>query len=192
MTGSRSLAALVLGLSSIYLYSSESPLRSFGQVIVDKSRLVHWQDSAPKNNDCIVDQIANACEDVKIHFASNTAFLACGDPLERTKWYPGALRHDAAGRSEASFRENLFKYDIKTRKTTELRVDGLEGDFVTHGMDIFEAPGDASKVCERQPPWSMSKKKMLTTYDRFTFKQCGTQEVTMRSASSHTLWVPIL
>ena len=142
--------AFLLALTSVYLTTSSSRQfleRAIGRVHINPEKLVQWKNSTALNNrDCTVDKIANACEDVKIHFSSGTAFLACGDPLERTKWYPPACRHDIGARSEASFRENLFKHDIKTGVTTELRVEGLDGDFVTHGIDLYQSPSDPSKV----------------------------------------------
>lgn len=145
--------ALLLALVSAALYGAPLAFIAslFGHVQIDSSKLVHWANGPALNNEeCVVNYAANACEDVKIHFGSNTAFLACGNPLERTHWYPPACVHDAASRSEASFREQLFKYDIKTGHTIELRIEGLEGDFVTHGIDLFQSPSDPSKVTNPQ------------------------------------------
>jgi arylesterase / paraoxonase len=112
---------------------------------IDKTRLVRWENSsALSNGECTVDTLANACEDVKIHFASSTAFLACGDPEERTRWYPPACIRTTERRS--TFRETLFKYDIESATTTQLRIHGLDGDFVTHGIDVQPHPDDVSKV----------------------------------------------
>lgn len=150
-------SALLAALVSIGLRNELLALTATvtGHLHIDSSRLVHWENSTALNNgDCVVNHIANACEDVKIHFASSTAFLACGDPIGRTHWYPPACRHDAAARSEVSFREHLFKYDIKTGVTTELKVEGLEGDFVTHGIDLFQVDGERNKVTTRNT-WVM-------------------------------------
>ncbi|KAL2113020.1 hypothetical protein VUR80DRAFT_5617 [Thermomyces stellatus] len=142
--------ALLFALASVYLGLDDSVKRLekvIGRVRIEPAKLTHWENSTALNNgDCTVDEIANACEDVKIHFASSTAFIACGDPLERTKWYPPACRHNAQARSEDSFRESVFKHDIKTGTTTELQIEGLEGDFVSHGIDIYQPPNDPSKV----------------------------------------------
>lgn len=142
--------ALLFALASVYLGLDDSLQRLekvIGRVRIEPAKLTHWENSTALNNgDCTVDEIANACEDVKIHFASSTAFIACGDPVERTKWYPPACRHNAQARSEDSFRENVFKHDIKTGTTTELQIEGLEGDFVSHGIDIYQSPNDPSKV----------------------------------------------
>lgn len=119
-----------------------------GHMNIDKAgKLQRWADSPPLNNGaCVVEYAANACEDVVVHFASSTVFAACGDPRGRAQWYPPAGQRNARGRTEASFRELLFKHDIKTGQTTELRVEGLEGDFVTHGIDLWASPTDPSKV----------------------------------------------
>ena len=121
-----------------------------GREHIDPAKLQRWADSAYLNNKhCIVNRAASACEDVIIHHASHTAFLACGNPIERTKWYPPAGPDAPAARSEASYRESLFSYDIVKGVTRELKIEGLEGDFVTHGLDVFPDPWSKSRV--RQP-----------------------------------------
>ncbi|KAK0387028.1 hypothetical protein NLU13_5342 [Sarocladium strictum] len=142
MASTRSLVGLGLLLAWLMRFLPSQGI--LGRVIIQKSQLLRWEDSDYSNNDCVVEQTANGCEDVKIHFDSNTAFLACGDPKGRASWYPGAGRHDAKSRKD--FREKLYKYDIKSKKTTELRIEGLGGDFVTHGIDVIAVPGDSSKV----------------------------------------------
>lgn len=139
--------SLLLPLLSFLLYSQSANIWALlGKVDIDKTRLVRWANSTALNSEnCQVIHAANACEDVKIHYASSTAFLACGDPLERTRWYPCAGVRTVSLRQ--SFREQLFKYDLKTGKTTELQVRGLEGDFITHGIDILPLSDDSSKVC---------------------------------------------
>lgn len=152
LTRTRLVGSALLLVLSIYLPNWIN--HAIGRATIDVSQLVQWADSTPLNNDCIVDGTANACEDVKIHFASHTAFLACGDPAGRTKFYPGAGRHDTKGRKD--FREKLFKYDIKSKKTTELVIEGLEGDFVTHGLDIYDVPGDEPTVSMCRPgKWTL-------------------------------------
>lgn len=151
MAWSRSQAfALLFAFVSVYLSTGAAPRylgKAIGRVQIDPVRLVRWENSTALNNgDCTVSELANACEDVKVHFASGTAFLACGDPLERTKWYPPACRHDVGARFETSFRESLFKHDIETGATTELRIEGLDGDFVTHGIDLYQSPSNPTKV----------------------------------------------
>lgn len=131
--------AALIGLLAFYLPSL------LGRTEIDYTRLLRWANSGPLNNqDCVVNRVADACEDSVIHYPSSTAFLACGNPSERSAWYPAAGAHNASGRT--SFRESLFKYDIKTGRTTELRIEGLEGDFVTHGIDLLESPTSKSKV----------------------------------------------
>jgi arylesterase/paraoxonase len=144
MSNARNITSLILLVALAISFFSESINKALGRVEIQKSQLLRWENTTSLNNDCKVDHSANACEDVKFHFASNTAFLACGDPEGRTSWYPGAGRHNAKRRKD--FREKLFKYDVKSGKTTELRIEGLEGDLVTHGLDVFDVPGDVSKV----------------------------------------------
>ncbi len=149
MASSKVPLTVLLPLLSFLLYSQSANLwKLAGRAYIDRTRLVRWQNSTALNSDnCKVYHEANACEDVKIHFASSTAFLACGDPLERTHWYPCAGVRTVERRSETSFREFLFKHDLKTGKTSELDIRGLEGDFITHGIDIFPVAEDSSKVC---------------------------------------------
>jgi arylesterase/paraoxonase len=143
----RSLLTFLVAIIAVIYTQSAQLWKQVGRVEIDKSRLVRWENSSHLNNDnCRVIDTANACEDVKIHFPSRTAFLACGDPVERTHWYPCAGVRTVSLRAESSFREQLFKYDLRTGKTTELQVKGLDGDFITHGIDIFPLPGDPSQV----------------------------------------------
>ena len=133
-----------------------------GHMNINKAgTLQRWADSPLFNNGaCVVEYAANACEDVVVHFASSTVFAACGDPHGRAQWYPPAGQRNARGRAEASFREQLFKHDVKTGKTTELRVEGLKGDFVTHGIDLWSSPTDRSKV--------RTSLQITRRYDRLT------------------------
>ena len=146
---SRSLIpSVIVLLASIAIYYQPAIVgRLAGQVDIDKTRLTRWANSTGLNNaNCQRFDAADACEDVKIHHASNTAFLACGNTLERTHWYPCAGVRHLEQRAESSFREALFKHDIKTGQTVELKMEGLEGDFITHGMDIYKFPEDDTKV----------------------------------------------
>ncbi|CAK7267424.1 hypothetical protein SEPCBS119000_002539 [Sporothrix epigloea] len=126
------------------------PLASLaGHLVIDKAgKLQQWADSAPLNNGaCVVDATANACEDVVVHAPSGTVFAACGDPRARTQWFPPAGQRNARGRAAlAGFREQLFQHDLATGKTTELLLEGVDGDFVTHGIDIWSSPTDPSLV----------------------------------------------
>jgi arylesterase/paraoxonase len=138
------LAVLIILFSLLYRPALQlSTFRSEDHT----ARLTRYADSSPLNSDrCTVNYAADACEDVNIHFASSTAFLTCGNPAERVHWYPPSSAHNAAARSEDSFREYLFKYDIKKKKTTSLRLEGLSGDFITHGIDVYSLPDDPTKV----------------------------------------------
>jgi arylesterase/paraoxonase len=140
------ISAVLLALLGMILPSSLTR-RLIGTADIDQTTLVRWANhSALNNQNCVVSQVADSCEDVAIHYATNTAFLACGNGKERTQWYPGAGMRSAKRRSEASFREFLFKYDIRSGETTELKIEGLDGDFVTHGLDIFQLPNVKTKV----------------------------------------------
>ena len=120
-----------------------------GHMTIDKAgKLQQWAGSGPFNNGaCVVEASTNACEDVFVHAASGTVFVACGDPRGRTLWFPPAGPRNAKAREEAGgFREHLFKHNIAAGTTTELRLEGVEGDFVTHGIDVWSSPTDPSLV----------------------------------------------
>ncbi|CAK7227289.1 hypothetical protein SCUCBS95973_006489 [Sporothrix curviconia] len=114
-----------------------------GRITIDPARLQRWENLPDvANGACVVDTVANACEDVNVHAASSTAFLACGDPAGRVQWFPSSRFQLASNR--ATFREQFFKFDLKTNTRTELKLDmnGLlpdDHDIVTHGLDIFPA-----------------------------------------------------
>lgn len=141
-----SFAALSIALLASFLYTPAAELYAL-RSIDRRATLTRYENNTAINNDkCIVHKEVNACEDVKIHFASSTAFIVCGDPEERVHFYPAAGNFDAASRREDSFREDLLKYDIRTKETTKLKIEGLEGDFITHGLDVYSFPEDSSKV----------------------------------------------
>ncbi|CAK7203348.1 hypothetical protein SEUCBS139899_006081 [Sporothrix eucalyptigena] len=148
LLSSRVASAVIVATTAILFRQSllDQAAHLAGHVTIDKaSKLQQWATSAPLNNGaCVVDYTANACEDVVIHTASGTVFAACGDPRGRTQWYPPAGQRNAAGR--ASYLEQLFKHDIVSGKTTELQIKGIDGDFVTHGIDIWSSPTDPSTI----------------------------------------------
>ena len=136
-------------IAALLLYFNPLPLLNqvSGRVLIDKTRMSGWA-AAPfiNNHKCQVSPIADACEDVKIHHRSSTAFLACGDPVERTHWFPPAQIRTMSKRKESSFKEKLFKYDLESGETTQLKIVGLEGDFANHGIDVIDVPGNDEKV----------------------------------------------
>lgn len=118
-----------------------------GHVVIDQARLRRWENLPDvANGQCTVDFVANACEDVNVHAASSTAFLACGDPAGRVQWFPSSGYQPTTNR--AVFREQFFKVDLKTQKRTELVLHGLPKghDIVTHGLDIHSIEGDDAKI----------------------------------------------
>lgn len=120
-----------------------------GHVHVDARALSRY-DGRPRLNshNCTVIPQANACEDVKIHYASHTAFAACGDPEARTLWYPPIGAVDADRRPANTWRESIFTYDILTKKTVELRIEDAPEDweFISHGIDLWFSDDDAAKI----------------------------------------------
>lgn len=186
-TSSRLSSSLIILFVAAIIYAQSDLLwKLVGRANIDKSRLVKWENSKALNNaDCRVVEEMNACEDVKIHYPSNTAFLACGDPWERRSWYPCAGMRDAASRSKASFREFLFKYDILTGKSTQLQLRGLEGDFINHGIDVFSSPESPTTVSRAS--------SCINTSTELIDHSCSsllsiTPEKEIRSSYSHTNW----
>lgn len=125
-----------------------------------KSLTKYANSSLLNHEHCTVNYAADACEDVNIHFVSSTAFLTCGNPAERVHWYPPSGAHNAAARNEESFQEHLFKYNIKKKKATKLKLEGLAGDFITHGVDIYSFPDDPKKVW----PMLVSRSILLNSF----------------------------
>ncbi|ERS97294.1 hypothetical protein HMPREF1624_06626 [Sporothrix schenckii ATCC 58251] len=143
-------AAAAVFVPPVLVALADQVAAAAGHMHIDKAgRLQQWAASRPLNNGaCVVETAANACEDVVVHAASSTVFAACGDPRGRAHWYPPAGQRDARGRLAvgSSFRETLFKHDLQSGVTTELRIEGVEGDFVTHGVDIWSSPDDPSTI----------------------------------------------
>lgn len=150
-TGRLSILVALAAMSTVYFINSGSAAglleATTGHVVIDESRLTKWANLPDvANGQCTLDFVANACEDVNVHSASSTAFLACGDPAGRVQWFPSSGYQPTTNR--AKFQEQYFKVDLETGKRTELVLKGLpEGhDIVTHGLDIFPVEGDDSKI----------------------------------------------
>ncbi|KAI8932342.1 hypothetical protein NX059_010535 [Plenodomus lindquistii] len=99
------------------------------------------------NNDrCWKQFDAEACEDVKIHEASSTAFLACGSLAQREIWYPPLERRNTS--APQPYVEYFMKYDIERNVSMRMQIEGLpEGaDLVLHGFDLRQVEGDPSEI----------------------------------------------
>ncbi|OAL36341.1 hypothetical protein AYO20_04499 [Fonsecaea nubica] len=141
--------SLLVALSGI-LYAYPYPvLNLYGGRATDAKIHTTWLHHGPVNNDkcwtnslstdgCIcadhvrqTTTVGQACEDVRIHHDSATAFLACGYPETREAFYPPMNRHDTE--SAATYHEYFVKYDIKVRNVnhkqnpSSLTIPGAEG-----------------------------------------------------------------
>lgn len=122
---------------------------TIGHLSVDSRALSRYARRSPHNGEsCMVVAEADACEDVKIHYASQTAFIACGDPAGREKWYPPSNTLDSRARQADTWRESLFRYDIRSNKTTKLQIIGASEswDFISHGIDIWNFHDDPTRI----------------------------------------------
>ncbi|KIW07114.1 uncharacterized protein PV09_01989 [Verruconis gallopava] len=145
--GNLVIVSLVVALSSL-LYMQWYPLlNQFGGRLsdLDPARYTVHIDHKPLNNDkCKKFPEGQACEDVRIHQDSSTAFLACGYPETRRYFYPPIRIVSTTAAN--SYREYFLKYDLETGKTTQLDVVGWDGDLVLHGIDIRVRPEDSSTI----------------------------------------------
>ncbi|KAH7074789.1 paraoxonase 2 [Paraphoma chrysanthemicola] len=80
-----------------------------------------------------------ACEDVKFHYPTNTAFLACGNLTNRMEWYPAGGFF--APPKNKVYHEYFLKYDVDSNVTTRLSIENWnpEEDLVLHGLDIWQS-----------------------------------------------------
>ncbi|KAH0827723.1 Pon2 [Fonsecaea pedrosoi] len=93
------------------------------------------------NEACYTYTIGKACEDVKIHAPSNTAFLgACGSPEDRLQYYPGAGLVGAP--------PDRYYMEYLTNVSTRLEIENWNAtrDLVLHGLDIWQPVGDDSMI----------------------------------------------
>ncbi|OAL37946.1 hypothetical protein AYO20_02779 [Fonsecaea nubica] len=118
--------------------------RSLGRVQIRDPKDRYLGHGGLNNEHCWTDPSGKTCEDVKIHHETDTAFLACGDPVGRSQFYPPINNHWTSKRKD--FREYFLKYDIKGNKTTRMEVRGWDGDLVLHGIDIWRFKDDPSKI----------------------------------------------
>ncbi|CAN9354268.1 unnamed protein product [Alternaria alternata] len=99
------------------------------------------------NNNCWKHIEGQACEDVKIHDASSTAFLACGNSTQRQNaWYPPIENRDRS--SEQAIHEYFLKYDIERNLTTRLQLENWNqgDDLVLHGLDIWQSDESPNEI----------------------------------------------
>lgn len=115
-----------------------------GRVTIENPLEKYSNQTGINNDNCFVNAMVNACEDVKIHFKSGTAFLACGDSAQRQFYYPPSCAFDEGGRSD--FREKFFKFDIDSNATTELHIKDYTGDIITHGIDVISDGPDTVRL----------------------------------------------
>ncbi|EXJ57442.1 hypothetical protein A1O7_07790 [Cladophialophora yegresii CBS 114405] len=90
--------------------------------------------------------VGKACEDVRIHHPSATAFLACGYPETRKVFYPPINRFDTS--SADTYHEYFLKYDIKTDTASKLKLEGIDSsyDLILHGIDMFEVKEEPDRI----------------------------------------------
>jgi arylesterase / paraoxonase len=143
MTGTLGLTVLV-GLLAVSLIRLTPVGNLIGKVTIENPLELYSNQTGINNYKCFVNDIVNACEDVKIHFDSGTAFLACGDPAQRQFYYPPSCALDESRRTD--FREKFFKYDIDSNSTTELKVVNYDGDIITHGIDVISDGTDRVRL----------------------------------------------
>jgi arylesterase/paraoxonase len=141
------LGLLVAAFGAIY--SNPTPfLNTFaGRLELSNPGGTTWKGHGALNNDkCWIDTAGQACEDIRIHYPSSVAFLACGYPETRAAFYPPLARHDTT--SATTYHEYFLKYDIATNTTTRLKIEGLDAshDLVLHGIDLYVPEDDASKI----------------------------------------------
>ncbi|KIW93932.1 uncharacterized protein Z519_05247 [Cladophialophora bantiana CBS 173.52] len=142
--GPLSFLVALFGLFYAYPYPV---LNLYGGRLADATIHTTHLRHGPLNNDkCWTNPLGKACEDVRIHHPSATAFLACGYPETREAFYPPLNRHDTM--SADSYHEYFLKYDIKTDKATKLTIEGIDSshDLILHGIDIFVPKDDDSKI----------------------------------------------
>ncbi|KAF2429269.1 calcium-dependent phosphotriesterase [Tothia fuscella] len=139
LQSSRLLGLSLLAALSSLLYINFYPLlnKYGGRLnIKDYTYLTtHLSHGPSNNNKCWTFPEGKACEDIRIHHESGTAFLACGYPETRTVFYPPLGTYDTKG--ARSYREYFLKYDIENNKTSALDTVGWDGDLVLHGIDLY-------------------------------------------------------
>ncbi|PKS12582.1 hypothetical protein jhhlp_000790 [Lomentospora prolificans] len=80
------------------------------------------------------------CEDVHFHETSGLLFTACEDTVvPRSKWFP-PLANFADPGVVGNAQGSIHIIDPKTLKSKRLGIQGYDGPFVTHGIDIVADP----------------------------------------------------
>ncbi|KIW66067.1 hypothetical protein PV04_08274 [Phialophora macrospora] len=140
------LSLAVLLFSSFYAYPYPVLNRYLGRMYDAKIHTAHLHHGPLNNERCWTNKLGKACEDVRIHHPSATAFLACGFPETRSVFYPPLNRHDTS--SADSYHEYFLKYDIKKDTASKLKLEGIDSsyDLILHGIDLFEVKEEPDKI----------------------------------------------
>lgn len=87
----------------------------------------------------IYTDILDGCEDCLI--IEDEAFLACGDSVLKSLYFPPALLFDEKGKRKV-FDDQVFKMNLRTKELTRLEKIGYNGDTVHHGLGEYIFPDD--------------------------------------------------
>lgn len=136
----------VLILAASLQGRSRDLLKTYGGQI-ERPSLDRWSNNGPYNNDrCWLNTEGQSCEDVRIHDATSTVFLACGNARDRLEFYPPL--QNFGGDPGKRYYEYFLKYDIQTNTTTRIKIEGWnqENDIVLHGFDILQSEENATEI----------------------------------------------
>ncbi|KAJ3044309.1 hypothetical protein HDV00_002629 [Rhizophlyctis rosea] len=97
---------------------------------------------------CKVLEQLSACEDIVVHHESGIAYMTCGSPAGRMKWWPPI---DSRSNTDTSVPivDQLYAYNIEqTAKLVQLSISNYpsSSDLVLHGLNILPSPDDPTKL----------------------------------------------
>ncbi|KXS14924.1 calcium-dependent phosphotriesterase [Gonapodya prolifera JEL478] len=98
---------------------------------------------------CVRDLRASGCEDIEVHDRSGKAFMACGVPEARMKWFPAITVPGTREPSRGGLPEDgVYTYDLSSGSLTHLTPVNipLPGHLRLHGLSLVDDPSDTSAV----------------------------------------------
>ncbi|KAL1838485.1 hypothetical protein VTJ49DRAFT_2623 [Mycothermus thermophilus] len=134
----RLLSISLLGALLAYLLYSVGPYIQRAVVVLGVLR--KYPPGAVAKDEVTVIPDTVHCEDLHYYAPSGTIFTACEDEANvRFRWFPPLANFDdpeLGGRSQGS----IHVIDPKTFTSRRLKLEGFEGPFVTHGIDVIPDP----------------------------------------------------
>ncbi|KAK5995389.1 Serum paraoxonase/arylesterase 2-like protein [Cladobotryum mycophilum] len=127
----RTVPLIVILCTYLYNYHLQRPIKVLGIFRTPNSTVV------PEGDFFVIEDTTH-CEDLHYYPLSNEIFTACESSYgTRHSWFPALEHLNVTG---IPLNGNLQVIDARTHKSRTLVLEGFDGSFVTHGIDVISDP----------------------------------------------------